>query len=34
MAWEGHGVPPDELEEVTEAREVLVFLFRLLPPQP
>lgn len=31
LAWDRPGVPRDELEEVTWAREVWVFLLRLLP---
>lgn len=34
LAWEGLGVLPDELDEVTGPREVWVPLLRLLPPRP
>lgn len=33
LAWEGLGIPPEELAQVAGEREVWVSLFKLLPPQ-
>lgn len=34
LAWERLGIPPEELKQVSEKREVWGRLLRLLPPRP